>query len=94
MYVIVTYDIEDDKKRTKIHKTLHDFGGTRVQKSVFECEIEEKQFKRLKRMLHKYREKTDSIRYYHLCQRGIKAIEFDEAKSKLVKVDKHEVKVV
>lgn len=91
---MVTYDIEDDKKRTKISKTLEGYGGTRVQKSVFECEIELKQFNTLKRKLHKFRGKSDSIRYYHLCQRCIKAIEADEPKSKLVETEEHEVEVV
>ena len=36
MFYLVSYDIPDTKRRTKLAKTLEDFGD-RVQYSVFEC---------------------------------------------------------
>jgi CRISPR-associated protein Cas2 len=33
---VVAYDIPDDRRRTKLHNRLHDFGFA-VQYSVFEC---------------------------------------------------------
>ena len=36
MFYLVSYDIPDDKRKTKLAKTIKDFGD-RVQYSVFEC---------------------------------------------------------
>jgi len=41
---VVTYDIEDDKKRRRMSEELLNFGGVRVQKSVFECRLTPTQF--------------------------------------------------
>jgi len=35
-FILVTYDIENDRRRTKIHKVLEGYGIS-VQYSVFEC---------------------------------------------------------
>ena len=45
MYVI-SYDIVSDKLRNKVAKILLDY-GKRVQYSVFECYISQKQFEEL-----------------------------------------------
>ncbi|MEM2889797.1 MAG: CRISPR-associated endonuclease Cas2 [Candidatus Hadarchaeum sp.] len=39
--VLVVYDISNDKRRTKLHNVLLDY-GTPVQYSVFECHLDEK----------------------------------------------------
>ena len=39
MFILVTYDIKDDKKRNKVCNILKDYGN-RVQYSVFECYLE------------------------------------------------------
>lgn len=68
MLVIVTYDIENDKKRTKLHKKLKDF-GPRVQYSVFEADITNEEFKKLNTVLTTIKlEKSDSIRLYIICE--------------------------
>jgi CRISPR-associated protein Cas2 len=36
MFYLVSYDIPDDRRRTRLAKLLKDYGG-RVQYSVFEC---------------------------------------------------------
>jgi CRISPR-associated protein Cas2 len=68
MYLVVSYDITDDKRRNRIHKTLKNF-GERIQYSVFECDLTKEQMLRmqhtLKRMIKE--EDQDSIRFYHLC---------------------------
>ena len=38
MYLVVSYDIHDDKRRNSIHKVLKNF-GERIQFSVFECDM-------------------------------------------------------
>lgn len=67
MYV-VSYDISNDKVRTKIAKELENF-GRRVQYSVFECRISEKQFEQLygKLTVLMQEEKEGNVRIYKLC---------------------------
>lgn len=48
MFIVITYDINDDKKRTRLHKTLRRYGEA-VQYSVFECIIDEAQFDEMRR---------------------------------------------
>lgn len=52
MYIIISYDIKDDKKRTKIHKILKSYGEW-VQYSIFECELTETQYAKLRHRLSK-----------------------------------------
>ncbi|MGV2391312.1 MAG UNVERIFIED_CONTAM: CRISPR-associated endonuclease Cas2 [Microcystis novacekii LVE1205-3] len=47
MYFVVSYDISDDKRRTKIHNTLKSY-GQRVQYSVFECDLTDTQYAKLR----------------------------------------------
>ena len=68
MLVIVTYDIEKDKKRTRLHKKLKDF-GPRVQYSVFEADITREELKKMNTMLSKIKlDDNDSIRLYTICE--------------------------
>ncbi len=77
MYVVISYDIRDDKRRNKLHKALKDY-GTWVQYSVFECQLRPKEFlklrHRLKQMLDEA-EADDSIRFYGLCEECRRKIE-------------------
>lgn len=69
MFVVISYDVSDDKRRTKIHKALKSFGQW-VQYSVFECELEEVDYLRLRQRLEDLLEpQEDNIRYYFLCER-------------------------
>ncbi len=67
MFYIVSYDIPDTPRRTKIAKILDDFGD-RVQYSVFECLLEqdllEKMIDRLEKVV---KLDEDSVRVYALC---------------------------
>lgn len=67
MYVI-SYDIVSDKLRNKVAKILLDY-GKRVQYSVFECYISQKQFEELykKLALLMIGVNEGSLRFYHLC---------------------------
>ena len=74
-FFLVSFDISKDKIRYRVVKVLLKF-GTRVQKSVFECLLNDKQYLEMKSALDKLIERdTDSIRYYHLCQNCVKTIE-------------------
>ncbi|MBM4285364.1 MAG: CRISPR-associated endonuclease Cas2 [Deltaproteobacteria bacterium] len=75
MFVVVSYDIVDNRRRTKLAKALSDF-GQRVQKSVFECRLDEKRFLKMKNQVDKLLDfEEDSVRYYTLCARCQAAIE-------------------
>ncbi len=69
MFVIISYDIPNDKRRLKVAKTLLDHGGERVQFSVFECHITPRNLERLQERLRKlYNDAEDSVRFYLLCE--------------------------
>lgn len=69
MYLVVSYDIEDDKRRTRIHRTLKSFGQW-MQYSVFECDLSRAQYLRLRHRLDDYIQEAagDSVRFYFLCE--------------------------
>lgn len=64
MFVVISYDISEDKRRNRIFKILKDF-GTWIQYSVFECELEKKDYLKLRDRLQKVLdEDEDNIRFY------------------------------
>lgn len=66
MFVVVSYDIPDDRRRAKVMKTLKDF-GRHVQYSVFECDLKREDFQRLRLKLKDLINKDeDNIRFYTL----------------------------
>lgn len=68
MFVLVSYDIKEDKRRTKIHNILKSYGEW-VQYSIFECELTETQYAKLRYRLSKLIDHdTDNIRFYFLCR--------------------------
>lgn len=68
MYLI-SYDIDKDKARIKIAKTLEDY-GRRVQYSVFECDLTQQKYEELYVKLTSLMsaEIEGSIRCYQLCK--------------------------
>ena len=68
MFVVVTYDISEDKRRTKIHSILKSYGQW-MQYSVFECNLTKTEYAKLRHRLSKLiNAETDSIRFYFLCR--------------------------
>lgn len=68
MFVVVVYDISHDRRRTKLHEALLDF-GTPVQYSVFECLLDEKRLKKMKQAIMRVvKPRQDRVRFYYLCQ--------------------------
>jgi CRISPR-associated protein Cas2 len=66
-FVVVAYDIPDDRRRERLHKVLLNY-GTPVQYSVFECLVGEKELARMKRAVARViRPRLDHVRYYYLC---------------------------
>ena len=67
MFYLVSYDITDDRRRTKLSKKLKDF-GTRVQYSVFECILNATEFERMHQEMETIiDQEEDSIRIYQIC---------------------------
>lgn len=74
-FIVIAYDIVDDKKRNEISDLLLQY-GRRVNRSVFECFLSNSEFEKLKRTLkEKIKPKEDIILYYHLCRDCIGRIE-------------------
>ncbi|MBI4820413.1 MAG: CRISPR-associated endonuclease Cas2 [Deltaproteobacteria bacterium] len=66
-YVVVAYDIVDDERRGRVAKALNGY-GERVQKSVFDCLVDERRLAELQERLEDLIDlSTDSVRYYRLC---------------------------
>ena len=66
-FILVTYDISDDRRRTKLHNALLNY-GTPVQYSVFECLVDEAAEKKMRATVKRIiRPKLDNVRYYYLC---------------------------
>ncbi|HOK79950.1 MAG TPA: CRISPR-associated endonuclease Cas2 [bacterium] len=75
MFIVISYDITDDKRRNKVAKVLENYGA-RVQYSVFECILEKEKFFELQEQLKKIIESCqDSIRFYQLCEGCLKKAE-------------------
>ena len=65
---LVAYDISNDKRRTKIHKTLCGFGQW-TQYSFFECFLSDKELITLRHRLNRIlNESEDNLRIYRVCQ--------------------------
>ena len=64
--IVVIYDIVNDKRRRKMVKCLESY-GIRVQKSAFECYVDDTMYKNLlKKMERIIDEKEDLLRVYRL----------------------------
>ncbi len=73
-FVVVSYDICDDRRRLKVMKTVEAF-GERVQYSVFECRLTAEQVGRLRERLRRLiAPEEDSVRFYFLGRRAVNRI--------------------
>ncbi|MFA6011016.1 MAG: CRISPR-associated endonuclease Cas2 [Desulfobacteraceae bacterium] len=67
MFYLVSYDIPDDKRRTRLAKAIKDFGD-RVQYSVFECLLDDALFEQMTdRITSIIDMNEDSVRIYRMC---------------------------
>lgn len=74
-YIVVAYDITDDRRREKICSIISHYGN-RVNYSVFECFLKDKEIQKLKKKIEKYLKKDeDIILYYYLCKDCLEKIE-------------------
>jgi CRISPR-associated protein Cas2 len=67
MLIVVSYDVPNDRRRTRLAHMLKDF-GQRVQYSVFECRLDAEALERLRQRIEKLTDPLeDSVRIYRLC---------------------------
>ena len=80
MLILVTYDVStiDSAGRRRLRRVAQackDY-GTRVQKSVFECQVGTKEWVQLKaRLLQEMDASADSLRFYFLDEKAVRGIE-------------------
>ena len=65
-FICVTYDVDDDKRRNRLRKTLRRFGQA-VQYSLFECWLTRHQIDEMQEAVARIVAEGDSVRYYDLC---------------------------
>ena len=73
MLIIVTYDVSTEtpagRKRLRRVAKACEAMGQRVQKSVFECQVNEMQFEQLERtLLQEIDGKEDNLRFYRITE--------------------------
>ena len=74
-FILIAYDISNDRRRTKLHNTLLNF-GTPVQYSVFECLLGEKEEQEMRKAIKRIiRPRKDHVRTYYLCANCVRRIE-------------------
>jgi len=80
MTVLVAYDVSTveatgRRRLSRVARACKDY-GVRVQKSVFECQLDQKQWVRLRdRLLTEYKADEDSLRFYFLDETAVERTE-------------------
>jgi CRISPR-associated protein Cas2 len=78
-FVVVAYDIPNDRRRTKLFNALHNF-GTPVQFSLFEAMISDAELEQMQAKIRTIiKPRLDHVRIYQLCGACRKLIEATEA---------------
>ena len=68
MFLLVSYDICDPKRLPRVANLLESY-GIRVQYSVFECILSERQVQDMERKLKRLiKLEVDSVRFYRICE--------------------------
>ena len=69
MNMIVAYDIADPKRLNKVAKIIKDY-GVRVQKSIFEVNVDGRRFNEMKVRVEDIIEASeDGVKYFPLCEK-------------------------
>ena len=69
VFVLIIYDIVDNRRRVKLSKYLEGF-GFRVQKSAFEALIREAVYNKMVSGIHQFVRENDSVRIYKIIGKG------------------------
>ena len=80
MLILVAYDVSTveaagRRRLRRVAQAYEDY-GTRVQKSVFECQVGQTEWVRLRdRLLTEYKADEDSLRFYFLDEKAVERTE-------------------
>jgi CRISPR-associated protein Cas2 len=80
MFIVITYDVSTveragQRRLRRVARACEDY-GTRVQKSVFECQLGQKEWVQLRaRLLREIKQEEDSLRFYFLDEQSAAHIE-------------------
>jgi len=80
MLILVTYDVSTVEKAgqrrlRRVARACEDY-GVRVQKSVFECQVGQKEWVLLRdRLLREIKDSEDSLRFYFLDEKAVQRTE-------------------
>jgi len=80
MLILVTYDVSTvdksgERRLRRVAQACEDY-GVRVQKSVFECQVGQKEWVLLRdRLLLEIKRDEDSLRFYFLDEKAVQRIE-------------------
>jgi len=78
--ILVTYDVSTVEKAgqrrlRRVAQACEDY-GVRVQKSVFECQVGQKEWVLLRdRLLQEIKQDEDSVRFYYIDEKAVQRIE-------------------
>ena len=74
---IVCFDVSDKKRLRKVSNEIENF-GVRVQHSVFECHLDERDVQQLQKRLEALiAHEQDRVHYFCLCAKDEKRIQID-----------------
>ena len=75
MNMIVAYDIANPKRLNRVAKIIKDYGN-RVQKSIFEVTVDEKNFMEMKtRIENEIVFEEDGVKFFPLCKKCAATLE-------------------
>jgi len=80
MFVLVAYDVftgdkAGERRLRRVAQACEDY-GVRVQKSVFECQVGQREWVSLRdRLLREIDAQRDSLRFYYLAEKTVQRIE-------------------
>jgi CRISPR-associated protein Cas2 len=75
MDMIIAYDIADPRRLNRTAKIMKDY-GVRVQKSIFEADVDNKRFVEMKRRVKDViLESEDGVKYFPLCEKCAGTVE-------------------
>ncbi len=75
MNTIVAYDIADPRRLNRVAKVVKDY-GTRVQKSIFEVDVDDRRFTEMKARIEELIEASeDGVKYFPLCEKCAGTVE-------------------
>ena len=90
MIYMVCYDITNQKRLHRVAKKLEQL-GIRVQKSFFQCEMEQEMMEKMKRELLKIiNRKNDSLYIYPLCEKCSRNA-LTDGKGELIRISTFEI---